>query len=48
VHFGDAFTENMDPKVGVELQRGVDLLDQELVKWSNDLPGMQYVVILFA
>jgi hypothetical protein len=39
--------EDIDPTRKVELQRTVELLDQELTKWCDDLPGTFYAHCVF-
>jgi hypothetical protein len=43
----DIFMEDIDPTRKVELQRTVELLDQELTKWCDDLPGTFYAHCVF-
>jgi hypothetical protein len=38
--------EELDPTRKMELQRNVELLDLELSKWSDDLPG-KYTIYAF-
>jgi hypothetical protein len=38
--------EELDPTRKIELQRNVEILDQELSKWSDELPG-KYTIYAF-